>query len=57
MCALLSGLYIGGDHEGGVQPKKEKNVSLRGLDTFLKGDNFLDFLFFVIFVFLHMKTF
>ena len=28
MCALLSGLYIGGDHEVGVQPKKEKNVSL-----------------------------
>ena len=38
MCTLLSGLYIGGDHEGvgrggggggaGVLPKKEKNVSL-----------------------------
>ena len=33
MCALLSGLYIEGDHKGGggggVSPKKEKNVSLR----------------------------
>ena len=28
MCALLSGLYIGANHERKVQPKKEKNVSL-----------------------------
>ena len=45
MCALLSGLYIGDDHEGvggggggvrgrrwpGFNPKKEKNVSLIAL--------------------------
>ena len=41
MCALLSGLYIGGDHEGGVLPKKEKNVSFTKKMNVAKKDLFL----------------
>ena len=43
MCALLSGLYIRGDHEGGGLAKEGKKCVFKGKNLLTEGSKFFPF--------------